>query len=441
MRAQASVMHLDLDAFFAAVEQRDKPSLRGKPVIVGGIGLRGVVSTASYEARRFGVGSAMAMSEARRRCPHAAFLAGRFDAYRHASSIVMGLLRELSPLVEPLSLDEAFVDLAVGPERPLDEASLLELAADLRARLTEATGGLTASVGLGSSKFIAKVASELAKPDGIRLITPGTEVATIAPLPARAIPGVGPATMDRLSRLGVRTVADLQRLSSAELVRELGKAGGEHLHALAEADDDRAVEPERETKSISVEDTFEHDIAEAAVLAGIVERQSAQVTRRLAKAELFARTVTVKVRWPDFSAVSRSRTLDGATDRVEVVAQIARNLLDGLDTTGGVRLLGVGVSGLVEVAQEPLFDFGDRGPGRVVEEAEAPLTRRPAGWLPGSDVVHDEHGAGWVWGSGLGRVTVRFETADSGPGPVRTFAVDDPQLHPAALVEPPTPAS
>jgi DNA polymerase-4 len=421
-------MHLDLDAFFAAVEQRDKPSLRGKPVIVGGIGLRGVVSTASYEARRYGVGSAMAMSEARRRCPHAAFLAGRFDAYRQASGIVMGLLRELSPLVEPLSLDEAFVDLAAGPERGLDEPALLALAADLRARLTQATDGLTASVGLGSSKFIAKVASELAKPDGVRLVAPGTEVATIAPLPARAIPGVGPATMDRLARLGVQTVADLQRLSAAELVRELGKSAGEHLRALAWAEDDRPVEAERETKSISVEDTFEHDISDATVLGGIADRHAAQVARRLAKAELFARTVTVKVRWPDFSSVSRSRTLDGATDRVEVVSRVARDLLDGLDTRQGVRLLGVGVSGLVQVAQEPLFDLEVSRTGRVVEEAEAPLTRRPTGWLPGSDVVHTRYGQGWVWGSGLGRVTVRFETAATGPGPVRTFAADDPEL-------------
>ena len=424
-------MHLDLDAFFAAVEQRDKPSLRGKPVIVGGIGLRGVVSTASYEARKFGVGSAMAMGEARRRCPHAAFLAGRFGSYREASAIVMRLLHELSPLVEPLSLDEAFVDLAAGPERDLDDDSLLALAQDLRARLADATGGLTASVGLGSSKFIAKVASELAKPNGVRLVAPGTEVATIAELPARAIPGVGPATMDRLSRLGVSTVADLQRPSRAELVRELGKSGGEHLSDLAWAVDDRPVEPERETKSISVEDTFERDLADADVLAGIADRQAISVVQRLTKAELFARTVTVKVRWPDFSSISRSRTLNGATDRVEVVAQVARSLLEGLDTSQGVRLLGVGVSGLVEVAQEPLFDLVDSAPPRVVEEAEAPLTRRPSGWLAGADVVHVQFGQGWVWGSGLGRVTVRFETADTGPGPVRTFAADDPELSPA----------
>ncbi len=428
MRDTASILHLDLDAFFAAVEQRDKPSLRGKPVIVGGVGLRGVVSTASYEARTFGVGSAMPMHEARRRCPHAAFLSGRFDAYRQASGVVMGLLRALSPLVEPLSLDEAFVDLAAGPERPLDEEALLALAADLRARLTEATGGLTASVGLGSSKFMAKVASELAKPNGVRLVRPGTELATIAPLPARAIPGVGPATMERLARLGVSTVADLQGLSEAELVRELGKAGGEHLHALAFARDDRPVEPERETKSISMEDTFEHDVSDPAVLAAIAEQHAIKVTARLVKAGLFARTVTLKVRWPDFSSVTRSRTLNGATDRAEVIAQVARSLLDGLDVRGGVRLLGVGVAGLVEVAQEPLFDLEAPATARVVEESEAPVSRRPRDWMPGADVVHDEFGPGWVWGSGLGRVTVRFETADSGSGPVRTFAVDDPAL-------------
>jgi DNA polymerase-4 len=428
VRSTASILHLDLDAFFAAVEQRDKPSLRGKPVIVGGVGLRGVVSTASYEARVFGVGSAMPMHEARRRCPNAAFLAGRFDAYRQASRVVMGLLAELSPLIEPLSLDEAFVDLAAGPARAFDEGSLVELAADLRARLTEATGGLTASVGLGSSKFMAKVASELAKPDGVRLVNPGTEAETIADLPARAIPGVGPATMERLSRLGVVRIADLRELSKAELVRELGKAAGEHLFELAYARDDRGVEPERETKSISMEDTFEHDLADPQVLARVAEQHAGKVVSRLVKAGLFARTVTVKVRWPDFSSVSRSRTLNGATDRVEVVSQVAKALLDGLDVAQGVRLLGVGVSGLVEVAQEPLFDLEVATPGRVVEEAEAAVSRRPLAWLPGADVVHDDYGPGWVWGSGLGRVTVRFETAETGPGPVRTFVLDDPAL-------------
>jgi DNA polymerase IV len=428
MRDTASILHLDLDAFFAAVEQRDKPSLRGKPVIVGGVGLRGVVSTASYEARVFGVGSAMPMHEARRRCPNAAFLAGRFDAYREASKIVMGELAQLSALVEPLSMDEAFVDVAAGPSRELNDAALLELAAELRARVSAATGGLTASVGLASSKFMAKVASELAKPDGIHLVSPGTEVDTIAGLPARAIPGVGPATMERLTRLGVVTIADLRELSRAELIRELGKASGEHLHELAFARDSRAVNPERETKSISMEDTFERDIADVAVLAVVADRQAAKVAARLVAAGVFARTVTLKVRLPDFSSISRSRTLDGATDRADVVAQLARSLLDGVDVGEGVRLLGVGVSGLVEVAQEPLFELEVATQGRVVEEAEVPVSRHPATWLPGADVMHAEFGPGWVWGSGMGRVTVRFETAQTGPGPVRTFAADDPAL-------------
>jgi DNA polymerase-4 len=445
MRAQASVLHLDLDAFFAAVEQRDKPSLRGKPVIVGGVGQRGVVSTASYEARVFGVRSAMPMHEARRRCPHAAFLSGRFGAYRQASGIVMGLLRELSPLVEPLSLDEAFVDLAVGDRSLAPEAVLAEVAT-LRARLTEATGGLTASVGVGSSKFIAKVASELAKPDGLRLVAPGTEVETIAPLPARAIPGIGPVTMEKLARLGVATVADLQRLSSRELVRELGRSQGEWIGALAFARDDRPVEPDRETKSISVEDTFETDVTDREALHAVIARDAASVARRLSAAHLFARTITLKARYPDFTTLSRSRTLDGATDDAAVITLVARALLDQVELLRGVRLLGVGVAGLTESAQEALFGEQTDAPEQVDEvvadpdavpdtteqpESLAWARRRPDGYRPGMDVVHDEHGPGWVWGAGLGRVTVRFETAETGPGPVRTFAVDDPQLRPA----------
>ena len=470
MRPQASVLHLDLDAFFAAVEQRDKPSLRGKPVIVGGIGQRGVVSTASYEARVFGVRSAMPMHEARRRCPHAAFLSGRFGAYRAASATVMGLLRELSPLVEPLSLDEAFVDLAVG-DRSLAPRDVLAEVATLRASLTERTGGLTASVGVGSSKFIAKVASELAKPDGVLLVTPGTEVETIAPLPARAIPGIGPVTMQKLSRLGVATVADLQQLSARELVRELGRSQGDWIGALAFARDDRPVEPDRETKSISVEDTFATDVTDRDALEAVIARDSATVARRLSAAHLFARTITLKARYPDFTTLSRSRTLDGATDDPAVIALVARALLDQVEVPRGLRLLGVGVAGLTESAQEflpveqsgPMVELVESlavvaGPaeqsGPLVELVETPPAetspaddrvettqqpeaqawnhRQPDGYRPGMDVVHDTHGPGWVWGSGLGRVTVRFETAQTPPGPVRTFAVDDPALRPAS---------
>ncbi len=446
MRSAASILHLDLDAFFAAVEQRDKPSLRGKPVVVGGIGQRGVVSTASYEARVFGVHSAMPTHEARRLCPHAAYLAGRFGAYRASSAIVMGLLGELSPLVEPLSLDEAFVDLAAGSVASFSEDALVTLAESLRAKLHEETGGLTASVGIGTSKFMAKVASELAKPNGVRVVVPGTELDTIADLPARAIPGVGPATMERLARLGVKTVADIRELSHGEVVRELGKAQGEWVRSLAFAQDDRPVVAEREAKSISVEDTFETDLTDRAELDAIIERDARIVAERLGRSGLFARTVTLKAKRPDFTILSRSLTLSGATDRPDAIARIARGLLDGLPIESGFRLLGVGVANFTEAAQEELFEPDAVGSAlhSSVDVSEVPAIANPTptrdadetirprwrpSFLPGVDVVHDEHGAGWVWGAGLGRVTVRFETAATGPGPVRTFAQDDPALH------------
>ncbi len=451
MRPHASILHLDLDAFFAAVEQRDKPSLRGKPVVVGGIGARGVVSTASYEARVFGVHSAQPAHEARRLCPHAAFLGGRFAAYRASSAIVMRLLGELSPLVEPLSLDEAFVDLAAGGLADFSAESLTEVASRLRADVERQTGGLTASVGIGSSKFMAKVASELAKPNGLRIVEPGTELEVIGALPARAIPGVGPATMERLARLGVRTVADIRELSRGELIRELGKASGEWVATLAVAHDDRPVVASREAKSISVEDTFETDLTDLAELAAIVDRDARVVAGRLTKNGLFARTITLKAKRPDFTIVSRSQTLRGATDRGDVIARVARGLLAGLEIDSGFRLLGVGVAGFTEAAQEELFE-PDADAGTVVEERETPTSapgsadadsdgpapgrRWPASYVAGADVEHTVHGHGWVWGSGLGRVTVRFETAASGPGPVRTFRVDDPDLHPADPILP-----
>ena len=245
------MLHLDLDAFYAAVEQRDKPSLRGRPVVVGGLGPRGVVSTASYEARRYGVRSAMSMAEARRRCPQAAFLVGRFPAYRAVSEVVMAALRELSPLVEPLSLDEAFVDLAAGPSPDLSTAGVTATATALRREIREQTG-LTASVGAATSKLMAKIASEQAKPDGLAVIAPGTELDVLRPLPVRSLSGVGPTTASRLTRLGVKTVGDLDRITEAELVDLLGEAHGRSLYRLARADDTRPVMAERESKSVSV---------------------------------------------------------------------------------------------------------------------------------------------------------------------------------------------
>ena len=409
MRAHASVLHLDLDAFFAAVEQRDKPSLRGKPVVVGGVGGRGVVATASYEARKYGVRSAMSTREARSRCPHAAFLTGRFHAYRDASAVVMGLLRAASPLVEPLSLDEAFVDLAAAQLDDLEVPTVTAFAEELRARVAEATGGLTASVGIGSSKFIAKVASDLDKPDGLVVVPPGTEQELLRPMHVTVIPGVGPATAERLRRVGIHTVAELESVSLDELVRLVGKAHGAGLYSLARADDDRPVEPDRETKSVSSEGTYDTDLTDRSLMEHLLTRQATDVATRLRKHGLSGRTVTIKVRLHDFTTLNRSTTLPSPTDSGATVARLARGLLADLDTSGGVRLLGVGVSGLADWIQEDLF-----GETEEEDEPDAPeieVTR--ARDKPGLVARHGRRPrrAGPGLGLGLG--------ARGGDGPLR----------------------
>lgn len=429
VRSEPTILHVDLDAFFAAVEQRDKPSLRGKPVVVGGLGSRGVVSTASYEARTYGVRSAMSMSEARSRCPHAAFLSGRFPAYRETSRAVMSMLRGLTPLVEPLSLDEAFVDLAATEESDLSVLGVTRLARRLKAGVREVTGGLTGSVGIATSKLVAKIASDLHKPDGLVVVPPGTERALLDPMQATVIPGVGPATAERLRRVGVHTVAELSAVSEDELVRLLGQAHGATLFRLCRGEDDRPVVAEREAKSISVEDTFEVDVADRRLLEGLLDRHAVKVGERLGKARLSGRTVTVKVRLHDFTTHTRSATLPAPTDDARTITRLARTLLAEVDTTGGVRLLGVGVSGLADWIQEHLFGDEEDEVEPVPDELVDAVSRRRV-WAPGMDVVHADHGRGWVWGSGLGRVTVRFETAETGPGPVLTLRLDDPALTP-----------
>ncbi|MGW2787227.1 DNA polymerase IV [Streptomyces populi] len=442
MRTAPTILHLDMDAFYASAEQASKPSLRGKAVVVGGLGPRGVVATASYEARVFGVHSAMPMAQARRRAPNAAYLVPRFGLYREISEQVMGLLRALSPLVEPLSLDEAFVDLAAGGAA-WDEASARLAGARLRADIRAVTG-LTGSVGLAASKMLAKIASEQAKPDGLVLIEPGTERALLGPMTVRTLPGVGPATGDHLRRAGITTVEELAEAGEDELVRLLGKAHGHALFAMALAHDERPVVAEREAKSVSVEDTYDVDIHDRVRVGLEVQRLAERCVERLRRAGLSGRTIVLKVRRYDFSTLTRSETLRGPTDDPGVVREAAARLLEGVDTTGGVRLLGVGVSGLADYTQEDLFAqaqaaaVGEPGAeepaaeepaeSAAVAEEVAPAERR---WPSGHDVRHAEYGHGWVQGSGLGRVTVRFETPWSGPGRVRTFRTDDPGLEPA----------
>ncbi|MEG3631776.1 DNA polymerase IV [Streptomyces poriticola] len=441
MRTAPTILHLDMDAFFASVEQASKPSLRGKAVIVGGLGPRGVVATASYEAREFGVHSAMPMAQARRLAPHAAYLVPRFAFYRSVSEQVMALLQALSPLVEPLSLDEAFVDLEAGGAAWDAESARLagtRLRADIRA-----VTGLTGSVGLAASKMLAKIASEQAKPDGLVLIVPGTERALLGPMSVRTLPGVGPATGDHLRRAGIHTVGELAEAGEDELVRLLGKAHGHGLYAMALARDERPVVAEREAKSVSVEDTYDVDIHDRVRVGLEVQRLADRCVRRLRAAGHSGRTIVLKVRRYDFSTLTRSETLRGPTDDPAVVREAAGRLLDSVDTTGGVRLLGVGVSGLADYTQEDLFAqaagerAGTEPAERHTEEPGAdepdtpdqpPAERR---WPPGHDVRHTVHGHGWVQGSGLGRVTVRFETPDGEPGRVRTYRTDDPDLAPA----------
>ncbi|MFF4102927.1 DNA polymerase IV [Streptomyces sp. NPDC001903] len=459
MRAAPTILHLDMDAFYASVEQASKPSLRGKAVIVGGLGPRGVVATASYEARRFGVHSAMPTAQARRLCPNGAYLIPRFRLYQAVSEVVMGLLRELSPLVEPLSLDEAFVDLEAGGTA-FDAKSARETGERLRADIRAATG-LSGSVGLAGSKMLAKVASEEAKPAGLLLIEPGTERELLAPMSVRTLPGVGPVTGEHLRRAGITTVGELAEAGEDELVRMVGRSHGVGLYRMALGLDDRPVVAERDAKSVSVEDTFDVDLHDRVRIRTEVQRLADRCVQRLRGSGHSGRTIVLKVRRYDFSTLTRSETLRGPTDDPAVVREAAARLLEAVDTTGGVRLLGVGVTGLADYTQEDLFaqsmaaeaeavaEGAAAEPGGVPEKgepggpggpAEAAEPGGPTGepepaperrWAAGSDVLHAVYGPGWVQGSGVGRVTVRFEQPGSPPGRVRTFRVDDPELEPS----------
>lgn len=359
---EPAILHCDLDAFYASVEQLADPVLRGRPVIVGGLGPRGVVAAASYEARRFGVHSAMPMSRARRACPDGVFLAPRFDAYQQASRVVMGIFLSVTPEVEPLALDEAFLDVAAARRRA---GSPPEIARWIRARVREETG-LTVSVGVASTKLLAKLASEQAKPDGLRVIDAGEELGFLHPLPVERVWGVGPATRSRLRGLGVRTVGDLAAMGEDALVTALGRARGRQLHALAHNRDDRAVEPDRLVRSVGHEETFPVDHRDRAVLVAEATRLADRTAARLRASGHRARTVQLKVRFGDFRTITRSRTLPDATDLAADIAATARALLDTVDASGGIRLLGVSVrqlvaseAGRVEARAQPLaLDLG-----------------------------------------------------------------------------------
>jgi len=350
--AGAGILHVDMDAFFVSVELLRRPELRGRPVVVGGSGARGVVAAASYEARSFGVHSAMPGARARRLCPHAVFLPGDHARYSEVSARVMEVFRSFTPLVEPISLDEAFLDVR-GARRLM--GTPMEIAHRLRARILDQEG-LTCSVGVARVKFLAKLASEEAKPkasptgpvfgDGVFEVAPDRELDFLHALPAKALWGVGPVTLARLERIGVRTVGDLAAMPLEAVTSALGRASGTHLHALANARDPRPVVPSQAAKSISHEETFARDRFLRDELDVEAVRLSDAVATRLRRAGVVGRTVTVKVRFGDFTTITRSATVDGGLDSGHQLAQIARGLLAEVDPSPGVRLLGVGVSQL-----------------------------------------------------------------------------------------------
>jgi DNA polymerase-4 len=345
-----TILHVDMDAFFVSVELRRRPDLRGQPVVVGGTGNRGVVAAASYEARRYGVHSALPSAVARRRCPHAVFLAGDHALYSEVSGQVQEIFGRYTPLIEPLSLDEAFLDVS-GAIRLFGEG--VQIAQRIRDDVSNELE-LTCSVGVAPNKFLAKMASVEAKPrarpegvepgPGVVEIRPGEELAFLHPLPVRRLWGVGPKTHEKLDRLGIRTIGDLAVLPERTLIGTLGQASGQHLLALAQGLDARPVEVDREAKSIGHEETYPHDLYDLADLDRELVRLSDAVAGRLRRHQLAARTITLKVRFAGFRTVTRSVTLSAGVDTGPELIAAAKPLLHALDVTPGVRLLGVSTS-------------------------------------------------------------------------------------------------
>lgn len=435
------VLHVDMDAFFASVEQLTRPTLRGRAVLVGGLGPRGTVAGASYESREYGARSAMPMAEARRRCPVAVVLPPRFRVYQEVSSRVFAIVRGLSADVEQVSIDEAFLEPAelAGAE----PAAVEEFAAAMRERIA-AEVGVRASVGAGSGKQLAKISSGLAKPDGAMVVPPDEEAGLLAELPVRKLWGIGPVTEGKLRRIGVQRIGELAAMQPGDVVSLLGQAHGTELHRLARGVDDHPVAERAESKQVGTETTFDTDITGQHELLSELHAVAESAHRRLLSSGRAARTVTVKVRDSAFTTISRSETFASATSDLGSLAAAARRLAVVAVPAGTpVRLVGVSYSGLTAAEQEPLFGNPADQPGAPAQQlaSEEPghspseVPGRSAGWKAGDDVHHGEYGHGWVQGAGHGRVTARFETAGTGPGRARTFATDDPDLRPADPLE------
>lgn len=345
MRAMRKIIHIDMDAFYASVEQRDDPSLRGRPVVVSGSPEhRGVVLTASYEARRFGVHSAMSARTALRLCPQAVFLPPRFAAYKEVSRQVRDIFHRYTDLVEPLSLDEAYLDVT---EDKLGVGSALQIAKAIRRDIVAETA-LTASAGVSIGKFLAKVASGMKKPNGLTFIAPERAASFMEKLAVGDFYGVGKVTAQKMERMGLRTGADLKKLSEDELARHFGKAGHFYFH-IVRGIDERPVEPYRETRSMSVEETFTEDLVDLAALDEEIAALAAELERRLQKHELRGRTITLKVKYHDFQIVTRRKTFAAPVFHYDELSAAGRELLRATEAGAKkIRLLGLGVSGFDE---------------------------------------------------------------------------------------------
>ncbi len=369
-----TVLHVDMDAFYASVELISRPELRGTPVIVGG-GSRSVVLSATYEARRYGVHSAMPMTRARRLCPQATVITPTHGLYSTVSAGVMEIFRSVTPLVEPLSLDEAFLDVA-GAGRRLGRPT--QIGQLIRDRVADEQG-ITCSVGVASTKFVAKLASTRSKPDGLLVVPAAGVVAFLHPLPVGALWGVGEKTEKELTRLGLHTVGDIANTPVQTLVRALGQAAGSHLHALSWGRDERRVVPHEPDKSIGAEETFARDVDDPDVVRRELLRLAEKTAARLRAAGLAGRTVSVKIRFADFTTITRARTLTEATDVAAVLYATARQLYEalGLDRAR-LRLVGIRVEGLLESADAPRqLALGERASGRrEVEQAADRAVRR-----------------------------------------------------------------
>ncbi|OYD70822.1 DNA polymerase IV [Rhodococcus sp. OK302] len=433
-RSRRWVLHLDMDAFFASAEQLTRPTLRGRPVMVGGLGGRGVVAGCSYEARAFGARSAMPMHQARRLVGGGGVvLPPRMSLYSVLSKRAFDALRLRMPVLEQLSVDEAF-----GEPTELAGAGADEVRAfceDIRA-LVLAETGLVASIGAGAGKQVAKIASGLAKPDGVAVVPPGQQRDLLDPLPVRKLWGIGPVAEEKLKRLGIVTIGGFVRTPPAEVASILGTTVGPGLHRLAQGIDDRPVAERAESKQISAESTFATDIVTLAQLRAAVENSGGSAYSRLEKDGRAARTVVLKLRKSDMSVLTRSVTLPYATlDRAILIATAQKQVIDPLEL-GPIRLVGVGFAGLSTVRQGSLFPELDQDvPGYLVETVtdepdDAPVPARVPEryWHPGLDVSHPEFGHGWVQGAGHGVVTVRFETRSTGTGIAKTFSDDDAYL-------------